>query len=91
MEKEDPTEKLRDCPTLSRMEELKKSDLLSMLNATYIARRFFGKTSSWFSQQLNNNIVNGKPAEFSPEELETLHNALHTMSVEIQEIADGLR
>lgn len=73
------------------MEELKESDIMRVLNASYIAKRFFGKSKSWFSQKLNHHIKNGTPAEFSPAETETLRNALYTISLELQEIADELQ
>ena len=83
-------ERHKDNPILSKMEDLKRSDILRVLNASYIAERFFAKSKSWFSQKINNHIKNGKPAEFTPEELETLRNALYTLSFELQEIADDL-
>lgn len=75
---------------LSKIEDLKTNDLLRVLNASYIAKRFFGKSKSWFSQKLNNHLKNGTPSEFSPVEIETLKNALYTISIEIQELADEL-
>ena len=84
-------EKHKDNPILAKMENLKESDLLRVLNASYIADRFFGKSKSWFSQKLNNHIKNGEPASFTKEEIETLRNALYTLSIEIQEIADELQ
>ena len=84
-------EKHKDDPILSKMENLKESDIMRVLNATYIAERFFGKSKSWFSQKLNNHIKNGEPASFTENEVETLRNALYTISLEIQEIADELQ
>lgn len=75
---------------LSKIETLKTSDLLKVLNGAYISERFFGKSQSWFSQKLNNNMKNGKPAEFTKEELHTLSNALYTVSIELAELADDL-
>ena len=69
---------------------LEREDLLRVLNGTYIAERFFGKSGSWFSQKLNNNLKNGKPCEFTDEEMETLRNALYTISIELQDLADEL-
>lgn len=77
-------------PILSKINFMERKDLLRVVNGSYIAERFFGKSSSWFSQKLNNNIKNGKPCEFSPEELETLSNALHTIALELQDLADDL-
>lgn len=62
-----------------------------MVNGTYIADRFFGKSGSWFSQKLNNNLKNGKPCEFTKDELKTLSDALYTISYELQDLADNLQ
>ena len=75
---------------LSKIEFLKRSDLLKALNGTYIAKRFFGKSTCWFSQKVNNHIKNGKPVDFTGKELQTLKNALVTLSIELQELADEL-
>ena len=77
-------------PILSKVNFMERKELLRVVNGSYIAERFFGKSSSWFSQKLNNNIKNGKPCEFTPEELETLSNALHTIALELQDLADDL-
>lgn len=76
---------------MSKLVELKKEDIMRVLNGAYIAERFFGKSGSWFSQKLNNNLKNGKPCEFTPEELKTLSDALYTISIELQELADELQ
>lgn len=91
MTQEEFREKHKDNPVLSKIEDLKESDIMRVLNASYIAERFFGKSKSWFSQKLNNHIKNGSPAEFTPSEIETLRNALYTISIELQEIADELQ
>ncbi|MDE6342291.1 MAG: DUF5053 domain-containing protein [Muribaculaceae bacterium] len=70
---------------------LKDSDILKVLNCSYVAERFFGKSGSWFSQKLNNHLKNGKPSEFTKEELRTLGNALYTLSIELAEVADELK
>lgn len=76
---------------LSKIKFMKQEDLSRVLNGAYIAQRFFGKSSCWFSQKLNNNIKNGKPCEFSQEELKTLSIALHTIAIELQDLADELQ
>ena len=78
-------------PVLSKKQILKRSDLLHVLNGSYIARRFFGKSTCWFSQKLNNHIKNGKPVDFTPEEMEILCNALETIGLELQRLADDMR
>ena len=84
-------EKHRDNAILSKIEDLKESDIMRVINASYIAERFFGRSKSWFSQKLNNHVKNGAPAEFTPAELATLRDALYTISIELQEIADSLQ
>lgn len=79
-----------DNPILSKFEELNETDLLRVLNASYIAERFFGRSKSWFSQKINGHVKNGKPCAFTPKELETLSNALHTIAIELQDLADEL-
>lgn len=83
-------EKRKTDPVLSKIRFMEREDLLRVLNGAYIAERFFGKSGSWFSQKLNNNLKNGKPCEFTPEELETLSNALNTIAIELQDLADEL-
>lgn len=79
-------------PVLSKIQFIdNRRDLLRIINGAYIAERFFGKSGSWFSQKLNNNIKNGKPCEFTAEELRTLSDALYTVSLELQDLADELR
>lgn len=78
-------------PVLSNIEFLEQSDLLRVLNTSYIASRFFGKSGGWFSQKLNHHVKNGKPCEFTPEELKTLSDALYTLSIELQDLADNLQ
>lgn len=78
-------------PVLSKLQFMDdRQNLLRVLNGAYIAERFFGKSGSWFSQKLNNNLKNGKPCEFTPEELKMLSDALYTISYELQELADNL-
>ncbi len=73
-----------------KIKELSNSEILEMINGAYVARRFFGKSRSWFSHKLNNSLVNGKPAEFTAAERESLREALNTMAIELQGFADEL-
>lgn len=65
-------------------------ELLRVINGAYIAERFFGRSTCWFSQKLNNHLKNGKPCEFSPEETKILKDALYTISHELHQLADEL-
>ena len=77
-------------PVLSKIKELDVHDLLDVINGAYISKRFFGKSRSWFSQRLNGHIVNGKPAQFSREELRMLANAISTITLELDALVDDI-
>lgn len=70
--------------------KLPGAEVLDFVNGSYIARRFFKHSRSWFFHRVNNNIVNGKPASFNYVELLTLRTALLTMCNEIKEYASNL-
>ena len=70
--------------------KLPGGEVLEHVNCTYVARRFFNRTRSWFIQRLNNNIVNGKPVSFNEAELLTLRAALLTLSKEIKNYSSSL-
>jgi hypothetical protein len=76
---------------LSKIKFMEREDLLRVVNGSYIAERFFGKSGSWFSQKLNGNMKNGKPCEFTESERKTLSNALYTIALELQDLADELQ
>lgn len=82
--------KITESSVLRQSIELKENDLMNVLNGAYIARRFFGKSRSWFSQRLNHATVNGKPAEFSADERKILSQALTTLGLEILDLADQI-
>ena len=65
-------------------------DILGIISASYIAKNYFNKTTAWFYQRLNNNIVNGKQARFSKEEIEVLRHALEDISCKINNSAAQL-
>ncbi len=80
----------KDADSPFRIKDLTSKEVLEMVNGAYIARRFFGRSRSWFCHKLNNNLMNGKPAEFTDEEREKLKEALNTMAIELQGFADEL-
>lgn len=59
------------------------AQLLDTLNCAAISERFFNRSRAWFIQRLNNNLVNGKPASFTPEELLRLRTSLKIIASEI--------
>lgn len=53
-----------------RKEKLDK--VLDFASMSYIAEHYFGKSRQWLYQRINGNLINGKPADFTQEELKTL-------------------
>lgn len=58
-------------------------DILPILSISTLVKKYFKKTPQWFYQRLNGNIVNGKPAMFTEQELDTLRFALQDISKQI--------
>jgi len=50
---------------------------------SYIAKNYFNKSKEWLYQRLNENIVNGKTAKFSENEIKTFNFALQDISKKI--------
>ncbi len=73
---------------LDLRDKLKRID--EAVSWSYIAKKYFGKSRSWLSQRLNNYMVNGKEAKFTPDELNILQKALFDLSNDIKETANGL-
>lgn len=70
--------------------ELKEAEIFNVLNASYIAQRFFGKSRYWISQKLNHNIKNGKESAFTDAEYKQLKNAIETIALELQALSDSM-
>lgn len=58
----------------------KLAPVLPMISTSYIAKHYFDKTSSWFSQRLNGSKVNGKQVAFTDEEIMRIEEALSDIS-----------
>jgi len=72
---------LNDAKELKIKEQLVQiSEIISM---SYIAKIYFNKSKSWLSQRINELDVNGKPAKFLPEEIDTLNFAIQDISKKI--------
>lgn len=63
-------------------------DVCLLVNFSEIARTYFGKSVNWFNQRLHGHTVNGKPAEFKKEELQTLSDALRDIARKLLVAAD---
>lgn len=58
----------------------KLGELPEMVSFSYIAKKYFGKSRNWLYQRINGNLVNGKKARFTDNELKTFLNALNDVS-----------
>ena len=76
--------------TLSDAKELKIKEQLSqiseIISMAYIAKTYFNKSKSWLSQRVNEFDVNGKPAKFLPEEVDTLNFAIKDISTKLDTV-----
>lgn len=61
-----------------------------LLNFTQLAKRFFGKSHSWFSQKLHGLTVKGKKKEFTEEEYRIFAASFREMAAKLTEYADAL-
>lgn len=82
------SERLEDIDKrLDVMEEnaikLQMQEIAEIVSLSYLAKKYFNKSRSWLYQRLNGNLVNGKPARFTQEELQTFNNALQDISKKI--------
>lgn len=65
-------------------------EITDMVSMAYIAKTYFKKSRSWLAHKLNGNVVNGKPSQFSDEELKTLRFALNDMSNKLSSMSIAL-
>jgi hypothetical protein len=63
---------------------LNLENILGIVSMAYIAKEYFHKSKSWFSQKMNGNLKNGKITFFTEEELKTLAFALEDISEKIK-------
>lgn len=62
-------------------------DLAGALSLSYIAKKYFNRSKEWLYQRLNGYKVNGKPAQFTPEERKKLADALLDISNQVKSFA----
>ena len=74
-------EQLKD--TIERIDSIlirqQMEEILPFVSLAYIAKTYFKKSRQWLYQRINGLSVNGKPAQFTHEELDTLNFALKDM------------
>ena len=66
---------------------IKMLQVSQYVSLAYIAERFFGKSRQWLNNRLKGNLVNGKPASFTRDEIKRLSAALVQISDEIRTTA----
>ena len=54
---------------------------------SYIAKNYFKKSKSWIYQRLNGNSINGKPVDFTQEEINTFNFAIQDISKRLSTIS----
>jgi len=74
---------LKAAKQLKIKEQIK--EMQEIVSMSFIAKTYFRKTKSWMSQRINELNVNGKPAQFTPEEIKTLNEAFKDISKKIGE------
>lgn len=73
-----------------RIRRIDGAQILDTMNCAAISERFFNRSRAWFIQRLNNNIVNGKPVSFTPEELLKLRTSLKVLASEITQFTSNI-
>lgn len=66
------------------------NDILLDVTWAKIAKRYFGKSSSWMYNKLNGTDGNGGVGGFTDAETEQLKEALLDLSARIRTVAEGL-
>jgi hypothetical protein len=65
-------------------------DILVAVSWGDISRNYFQKSPSWLYHKMNGIDGNGKPTDFTPEEIENLKGALCDLSNRIRKCAETI-
>jgi len=80
--------------TVDRATELvlkqRMKDVIPAISLVYIAKTYFNKSDTWLYQRINGNVVNGKPACFTNQEIEKLKFALSDISKKLGSLSISL-
>lgn len=71
--------------TLSIRQQMES--ILPYISVSSLAKDYFGKSTSWFYQRLNGNIVHGKTASFTEKEIQTLNDALKEIGAKLMKLS----
>lgn len=61
-------------------------EVLPAISLAHIAKTYFNKSRAWLYQRINGLPVNGKPAQFTESELDTLNRALNDIGGKLSRI-----
>lgn len=70
--------------------KMRLQDILLSITWRDIARRYFGKSSSWLYHKMDGIDGNGGKSDFTPEEAKQLQAALYDLSDRIRAAADKI-
>ena len=75
-----------------RSEDIKEKlgPVLKIVNWSYVAETYFGKTKAWFSQKLNGKPSGKTVAFFKRDELNILADALRDISKKLEDVANTI-
>ena len=62
-------------------------EILPFINVSAFSRHYFGRSSSWFYQRFNGNLVHGRKATFTDDELKIFTDALREVGSKISDAA----
>ena len=60
--------------------------ILPYISVSSLAKDYFGKSTSWFYQRLNGNIIHCKAAAFTDKELNVLKDALQDVASKLNKV-----
>ncbi len=60
--------------------------VLPFISISNLSKIYFNRSSSWFYQRLNGNLIHGKVSKFTDDELKTLEGALQDISNKINSL-----
>ncbi len=80
-------EQIKETISEAKAEIVRKQmeDILPMTPLAYIAKTYFKKSRQWLYQRINGTPVNGKPAQFTKDELAQLNFALQDIGRRLQQ------
>lgn len=70
--------------------EVAKSELEGLINFSEVARQYFGKSQSWFSQRLNGCLMEKKTMAFSADEARKLADSFRHIADRLIAHADEI-